>query len=293
VGFDLAAAIHAGVSMVIHAPARVFSQDPIATLTLVPMMVLVWAIVGGAIARASACEFAQRVFLSWPGALAFGLSRALGLALSLLLPIVFVALLVVLIALVGSATLALPYLNVLGALLYLPMLVIALVGVVALLAFAIGHVLLVPAIACEGTDAIDAIQRMYHYVLNRTLRLVVYLLLLVVQGVLLILVAGVIASSADALVSGAIAWMGPASASRVLEGGDALTGADAIAGGILSLWKGVPGLLVAALGISYIHAGGTVLYLLIRDINDHQDPSEIWMETLIEGTQAERQARAD
>lgn len=273
-----------GRGLLIDAPAAVWDADPLGVLILLPIMLVLWAIGAGAISRSAACEFAQRVEISWPAALAFGLRRWAALTMSLVLPLAFAMALLLLVALVGVVLLGIGALSVVGALVYPLLMLLALPAVVTLLGFALGHWMLAPAVACEGTDAIDAIQRVYHYVLHRALHLLAYVLALLVMGLLAAGVGAVVLSALDAGTASAVAWFAPAGALEV-----GATGAPAR---IIAFWRSVPGLLLLAYGVSYVHCAGCVMYLLIRDINDHQDASEIWMEGVIEGTQA-RATRAE
>ncbi len=290
---DLARTADAGRSILIDAPVDTFSANPFGALLLFPIMLAVWGIAGGAISRSAACEFAQRVHISWPQSLGFALSHGLSLAMVLILPIAFVLGLALLIALGGVLLLSLPYLNILGALLFPLMLLLGFVAVVTLLGFAVGNWMLAPAIACEATDAIDAIQRVYHYVLHRLIHLLVHLAILAALATILLMVASIVFGAMDDLVVGAIARLAPESAAALLQGPEALTGADAFAARLIATWRAVPTLLLGALAVSYAHCAGTVLYLLIRDINDHQAVEEIWMPTMIEGTQAPLEPNAD
>ncbi len=284
---DLPRAAASARALLIDAPADTFTLAPFASLVLFPLMLVVWAIGAGAISRSAACEFAQRVHISWPQSLAFSLSHALSLAMALILPVAFVLALVLLIAAGAWLLLSLPFLNVLGAILFPLLLLLGFIAVLTLLGLAVGHWMLAPAVACEATDAIDAIQRVYHYVLHRLIHLLTHIAILAILAAILLTIASIVLGAMDDLVAGAIARLAPDSAEALLtQDPETLTGPDATAARIIATWRAVPALLLSALAVSFAHCAGSVLYLLIRDINDHQAVEEIWMPTMIEGTQA-------
>ena len=106
-------------------------------------------------------------------AIDFALSNWLRLIFSLVLPLLIAGVLSVLL-LVGAFFLMLPWLDVVGGLLYGVALVMGF-GVVFLLAgYAGGFSLLVPAVASENCDAADAQQRAYAYVISNPLHLLGY-----------------------------------------------------------------------------------------------------------------------
>jgi hypothetical protein len=172
-----------------------------------------------------------------------------------------------------------------GAALVYPVALVAAVGCVLLLAaYVFSLPMLVPAVACEGTDAIDAAQRCFAYALARPLRLALYLAVVVVQGVLLTLViAALLNAAVQACAWVATAWADPAAreylrdaALRTAEATSDTPGSRVLAGRLIAFWSGLPAALLAALGVSYWFSSGTVLYLAMRQVCDGQDIGELW-----------------
>jgi hypothetical protein len=156
-------------------------------------------------------------------------------------------------------------------------------AVVLLLALTLlGAPMLLPALACEATDGIDAVQRTMAYVAARPLQYGAYVLILCVQAAittaLLIMLAVLVSETARAA---ATAWT-PTSVDpgRVLEGSSASL--RAMNAGIL-FWLNVPLLLVGGYVTSFVHTGGTVLYLAMRRVCDGQDVDDVWMPGSIPG----------
>lgn len=281
-----AGVVAAGGELLVGVPAALWSQDWPSVLLLGPPTLAVLAIAGGAIARLASLELAQGVRLAWPGALGFALSRWFGLTASLLVPLLFVLFLSGAIALAGWLLFVLPGVNVVGAVLLPVLLIVAIVAVVSMLIVALGWPMLPPAVACEGTDGIDAVQRVAAYVLHRPLRLALYLLILLLLGIVLVALAGGIAGGAAMLVQNAAAWLLPAERAVVLSGSSAeLEGVDRVAARIVGVWLNVLALLVSGVAYSYIFCAGSALYLAMRRIVDGQEVSDLWMPTLVPATQ--------
>jgi len=273
-----AAELGAAGRVLADAPGQVWTAHGVAGVLVLIPIVGVWAIVGGAISRSAACEFCQGVRLEWPVALGFGMTRWFGSVSALMWPLVLAGLIAGTIALAGWALFSAPILGILGGIVYPVMLIGSLIVVFLGAAWALGGSMLIPAIACENTDAVDSVQRAYNYTITRPARLVVYLsigLAVGVIGVWLVL----------ALVRGAV-WL-TTTAAALDGGGETLDGLVGAGSFLVSLWTGLAMAVVAGYAVSVYFTGSTVLYLLMRRVVDGQDESEIWMPGLIEGTLAE------
>lgn len=267
-----------------RAPAAMLTTYPITTLVLLIPSLAVWCVGVGAISRSTACEFSLDVLTPWPAALGFSLSRCGSLMAALAAPLVVVLVLALLIAAAGAALLTWPVGDVIGAILYPAALLLATIAVIAITGYMLGHKLLVPAVVCEGTDAVDAIQRSYAYVIGRPLRLLIYLSILALVGALCLFIAAAIAAGINAFAAGAAGyWSGPRGR-EILSGAPIPAGGTrAIASSIIRIFAAIPTLLAAAYAVSLYAGGSTVLYLLLRQVNDGQDPAELWMPGSVPG----------
>ena len=190
--------------------------------------------------------------------------------------------------LVGGFFLMLPWLDVLGGLLYGVALLLGF-GVVFLLAgYAAGFSLLVPAVACENCDAADAQQRAYAYVLSHPLHLLGYGFV----GITGLAVGFVVASLfavAVLNVTGALLDAATANAAVDVSYGFALfdlaprrTAALPLqlhsewSAGLVMLWQTVVVCLVAGYVFSYYFSASMVVYMLMRRVCDGQELDEIW-----------------
>lgn len=264
----------------------VAARPQVAAAVAVPAVVVL--VIGlGAIARMAACEFSQSVVLPWPRGLGFALGRVWSLLGAVVGPLIVAGGLLLAVALAGGAFFNWSVSAVAGALLYPLALILCGLAVVLMIGYMLAHGLLIAAVAVEGTDAIDAAQRAYAYVVGRPLRLLAYLAVL--YGVLV--VAGVafdiITMRTVELTARAAGWLaGPEADPALGLSHELATGDWAWAGRMISFWTAIPRLLVGAFVLSYGASASAVLYLVLRKLTDGQDTSEIWMPGMVGGTMA-------
>jgi len=275
-----------GLDLLSRLPGRIWSEYPVSAIVLGVPILVVWAIVGGGISRSAACDHAQGVRIDWPRALGFGLSRWFGFSAALVSPLVVAGVLLVGVVIAGGVLFALPGLRIIGALLYPLMLLAGALAAFALAVWVFAGAMLVPAVACEGTDAIDSVQRSYNYAVTRPLRLIAYLAILVVTGIVTV-GGGVLLARATVVLTASAAGAVLGSSADAVLAGESMGGADGVASFLVGMWSGIPLLLVSGYAVSYFFSASTLLYLLMRRVVDGQDASEIWMPGLIEGTLAE------
>lgn len=139
--------------------------------------------VGTMLARSVACEFALDQVIEWPEAMAYALRRLPSVLLAVAYPTAAVVAGVAVLA-VGGLLFRLPVGDVVAALLYGPALLGGFVAT-ALIILTVGGIWLIPpAVAVESCDAPDALSRAYAYVKNKPLRLLGYMALAIVVGLL-------------------------------------------------------------------------------------------------------------
>lgn len=283
-------------------PAEVLRQHPLATVLVVPPALWLFVVVGGAISRTAATEIGLGSWLEWPKAVGFAVSRWATLMGAVLVPLLVGWGICLGLAVGGWALFNIGVLGVVGGAGWVLFLIGGSVAGLVLLAYVLGHPLLVASVACESSDALDAVQHSYALVFARPLRLVVYALILVAQAV----VIGVVVSVAVGFVlrvseGSASVWVGERGAA-VLHGspitsvagtGSASGGAkvvastDRAAAWLVNFWNLIPAGLVGAFFVSYYWCANTLLFLGLRRVADGQDFAEIWMPGLVEGTMAE------
>ncbi|MEZ6242355.1 MAG: hypothetical protein R3B57_04865 [Phycisphaerales bacterium] len=295
-------------------PGRLLDQYPISFFLLGIPIIVVWVLFGGAISRSAAVEFSSGRVIGWERAAGLAVRKWLSLLGAVLAPLAIVVAIAVALA-IGGLLFAVPFVHLAPAALYFIALILGAIAVVVLVLWSVARPMLVPGVACEGTDALDAIQRAFAYVFARPGRLVLYMLILALQGLIVIGLFSVIVSSITAftaastgafigdkpreIIVGGSAGGEPMTFDELIEqtreqaeraGDDAGTD-DAVADEnapakplvtrkwarwLVSLWTGALELLVGGLMISFYFTAGTVLYLVMRQLCDGQDVAELW-----------------
>ncbi len=261
-------------------PLELVAKHPAWTIVLVVLSVPVVSIGGGTISRMVACEFSQAFMLAWTDALGMALRRRNSLIGAAVAPLLIVGVLLGVLSIGGWALLNWTGLNLLGAAVYPIFLAGGFAAGITLIGYVFGQCLLAPAVVCENTDAIDAMQRAYAYVIASPLRLGVYAAILALQFLAVVGVLGLIVGVSLHMTAWAsTALSGPEAAAMVggvfrgirPAGGDVEHGAS-----MISFWVAIPTALLTAFMLSFYFSASTILYILLRRLNDGQDPVEIW-----------------
>lgn len=279
----------AGVAGLFALPGRLVRDYPVSVWALGVPMFAVWALFAGAIARGVACEAAGLPVPGWTRALAFALRRWVAFVLAWVVPIGVIVVSHLVLAVSGFVFLSVPVLDVVGGVLYGLGLVLGLVSVLLQVLLVLGGPMLIPAIATEGTDSIDGLQRGFGYVFGRPLRLVIYLLIACAVGAAAVGLAGALAGAVDGRTTDVMtSWTSDEANEKVdwrPEGFEADSG-DGIGARtgdathrVVGFWRSVLTLMVAGYGVSYFATAGTLVYLCARRVNDGQDVGEVWQPT--------------
>ncbi|MBC7833947.1 MAG: hypothetical protein H7Y88_02470 [Phycisphaerales bacterium] len=268
--FNAPAAAAALYHLVIRKPAMLLIDHPLAMLVAVPLIILAIAALGGAIARSAAASFAAGSYTPWPRALGFSLGRIGSLVGAMLALPVAAWLICLLLAIAGWMLLNLPVLNVIGGLAYGLALIAGLVAFMLAAAVLLGGPLVIPAVVCDGADAIDAAQRSFAYVIGRPLRLAIYALILFGLGVA---ACWLVAWAAH----GAIEFAGASTHAWVTPPADAPAPGWMArqTGELIRLWTLLALIAVSGYAISYFFCASTILYLAIRRVSDGQEMSDL------------------
>ena len=263
---DAPAAARGMYDLFIRAPVREFAEHP-AWATLGVLVVTLLLLVVCAIARSAAVRFATGREPGWEAAVAFALGRWRSVLGAVLAPVLLVLVIAGLLALFGLVFLQLTGLNVVGGLLYPLALLLGLLGACLMGAVLVGHPLLVPAVACNGADTIDAVQRAGAYVLARPLRVALYAALLAALGLLALFAVAVVLLLAVHLTGRAgQSWSGPPARQNWT---------DDLTAWLVGLWSLIPLGLLWAYALSYWSCASTLLYLAVRRAADGQEMRQI------------------
>lgn len=143
----------------------------------------IWSLLGGAICRIAALHFTRDEKPTLQQGLQFAKKRWFGgFFLAPCIPLVFVGLILLVMAL-GGLLLRIPLIgDILGGLLFFLAILGGFFAAVLLIGLLVGGSLFWPAVAIEGSDAFDSFSRALSYPLTRPLKAIVYAILLIVVG---------------------------------------------------------------------------------------------------------------
>lgn len=260
-------------------------NDVVGAIVLIPVALAILLLGLLAICRSAGMELSRRELMSWPATLAYARQHAGSMLVAALAPIA-VIIAITLVAMGLGLLLSNGVTSVVGVMLLGFVYLLGALAVLAVLGLVIGVGLMPASIACEGTDGLDAVSRVFNYLKERPLRLALYTIVagasaLVAVGVLTALLVGgtllVNSGTTPTDFNDGAAYvdrmaMATQAAARGLE-------AEEFSGWSrfwVSLWDDLFGLLIYGLTVSAIGCAGTGIYLAMRRLCDGQEFGEIW-----------------
>lgn len=269
----------------LDAPAHALRVAPWSVLAICLPVLAIWGVLGGAIARSAATEHGLGRRLSWTTALTMGVSRWVPLTLVHAGPLVFIGSIAALLMVLGYIGFSVPFVQIVAGALFVVGLVLAAMAVIVLAGLVLGLPLLVPAIVCEGCDAIDGVQRVLAYAVSHPLRLAMYLAILLAQLSVSLLVLAALVQATREFAAWSASLLLKEDFARLLReqvisgtqpGLGDYTDQQRLAGDIAGFWGRFLGLLVPAFAVSYFFSSGSILYLTMRRLCDGQDKADLW-----------------
>ncbi|BAM04261.1 hypothetical protein [Phycisphaera mikurensis] len=176
-------------------------------------------------------------------------------------------------ALLGLLLFSLPWLDVLGGLLFGPMLLAGLGAAVVVAALLLSYPLMAAAVAVEGTDAFDTMSRCFAYLTAKPWSYLFYALVAALYGAacfgfLWLLVEGAIRLTACLVEAGAIGSPSAFREALAYADGPASGGGEApstaITGWLVWFWLVCLRALPLAFAFSFACTASTMIYLLLR-----------------------------
>jgi hypothetical protein len=265
--------------------------------------VVVWAVFGGAITRIAAVQFASEEKISMMEALRFATGKFLSYAGAPVIPLIFIAIIVVPCFLGGLISALLAWFGLpgggaifAGLLWVLPLLAAFAMAIIAIM-WAIGWPLMFSTISAEGSDSFDALSRSYAYAFQRPWHYLFYALLAAVFGSLcsffVLLFADLLVHTAQWAVSWGDVWLGqlptllkqmfyyaPEASgwAPTLSAEEAPTGATLVGAVFTGAWLYVVFMLLVGFVYSYFWSASTVIYFLLRRDVDNTELQEVYVE---------------
>lgn len=250
---------------------ELFTLDT-AWLLLLGVLAGVFALGSGAMARMVGVDVAADADMSTRHAVRFSMARWTSLLIAHWVPIGLVLVAGLLLGVFGLALLSVPGVSVLGAALFGLAICIGAITMAICLALLLGGWMLAPAVVCESTDGVDAIQRCFAYVYKRIGHTLLYLAILIGVGLVAFwIVRFIVLGGYEFAAASIYQWISDA---RVIE----LHNTGSLTARLFSLWRWFFELLVSGWVLSYTSTGATLMYLALRRVCDDQDPRDLWME---------------
>jgi hypothetical protein len=238
-------------------------------------VVLVWGVLGGAIARIAVVELASGERPGVAAALRFALGRIGALVGAPLSPLIGLSVLGGLCALVGLLYRLGPTgETIAGALAFLPLLA-GLLMALLLAGLGLGWPLMVLTVAAQGEDVFDALSRSYSYVFQRPWRYLGLVTLAWAIGALGLIAAWVLANLVVQMALWGLTAGGPDT--RVIRLFEPSAGGDAgMAGTLHAFWLAVVDLLASGWIYAYFWSASAIVYLLIRRDVDGTEIEDVY-----------------
>jgi len=267
-------------------PYVLAQQAPWTTAALALVLLPVWTLLVGAVSRSAVMDAARGQTVTLAESVAFAWARRGALVGAYVIPAVTAAVLAGLLWLFGVALLRLPGLDVAGGLLYGVALLLGFCFTLIVLGFAAGFPLLIPAVAGDDADGVDAVQRAYSFLLERPFSYLVWTAALLAQGaagvfvVTALLVTAInwtagLAAPADPVIAGDVPVFG-AVPERLGPEGETLAGTDALAAAAIGLWERFALALAGAFAVSVFACASSLVYLRLRQACDGQSIDDVW-----------------
>jgi hypothetical protein len=248
----------------------------------------VWSVLAGAMTRIAAVEQATDAPMGFSAALEFSLENFLSYMTAALLPIVGIGVFWLLCT-IGGWIGRIPVIGppVLGLLWGLELAFGFLMALILIAAVA-GWPLMYATIGVEASDGFDAFSRSYSYVFTRPWHYLWFALAALVYGALVTTFISVVASLVVYLsAAGVASGMGASQAAAMLFGSPDSVGGPGFVSSLPSsnvgvgtliagAWLQVVGLLVAGFAASFFWTSSTVIYLLLRQVDDATDFREVY-----------------
>ncbi|MCK4625647.1 MAG: hypothetical protein KAV00_10080 [Phycisphaerae bacterium] len=276
------------------------STYPVYSIIYIVVALAIWSVLGGAICRIAALHAAREEKISIKTAVSFSLSKFIGFFTAPLLPLGIIVLLGIFLALGGL----LGTIPVVGEWIVAILFFLALIlgAVIAFLTVGLigGAPLMWPTIAVEGSDSFDAISRSFSYTFTRPFRYGLYWVIAAIYGTICYLFVRLFAFITLLAVHSWVGWwMGIADRPEYAPGAgkldvmwakptfesfhapfhfEAMSGSEAGAAVVMSLWVYLVIGVVAAFGICFLFSAATNIYCLLRRKIDATDLDDVYIE---------------
>jgi len=248
----------------------------------------VWSVLGGAMTRIAAVEQATDAPMAFSGALRFSFENFFSYMTAALLPVAGIGAFWLLCT-IGGWIGRIPYVGqpVLGLLWGLELAFGFLMALILIAAVA-GWPLMYATIGVEASDGFDAFSRSYSYVFTRPWHYLWFAIVALTYGALVTTFISLVASLVVYLsAAGVASGLGASRAAAMLFGSPGSVGGPGLISSepaattgfgmyVAGAWLQFVGLLVAGFAGSFFWTATTVIYLLLRQVDDATDFREVF-----------------
>ncbi|HSZ56178.1 MAG TPA: hypothetical protein VK797_10990 [Tepidisphaeraceae bacterium] len=291
-------------NFIAHGPLWLWRTHWLFAILYTAWFLLIWSVLGGAIARIAAVHVARDEKISVRHALTFSAGKVLSFIFAPVIPVLIVLGIGVIIALASAILFHIPWVGpIVAGIFFFLALIGGFVITLVILGTLGGFNLMYPTVAVEGSDSFDAISRSFSYVFARPWRMLWYTIVAVVYGAIcylfvrffvwLILAATWFfmswflggthlppddKSPADVFPR---IWPQPQDPLERLSYSpqyDMLKGTEATAAGLIVWWNYLLIGLVGAFVISFYFSANTIIYYLMRREVDATDLDDVYVE---------------
>jgi hypothetical protein len=268
-------------------PEASWSQKALAWTRLL-WALCVWSVLAGAMTRIAAVEQASDTPMAFSGALRFSIENFPSYMTAALLPMIFIGVFWLLCT-IGGWIGRIPFVGepVLGVLWGIE-LVFGFLMALILIAAVVGWPLMYATIGVEASDGFDAFSRSYSYVFTRPWHYLWFALVALTYGAIVTTFISLVASLVFYLsAAGVASGLGASrTGGMVLGSPESVGGSEffssqpsttgAAGPGIAGAWLQLVGLVVAGFAGSFFWTATTVIYLLLRQVDDATDFREVY-----------------
>ncbi len=258
-----------------------------------------WAFFGGAITRLAAVQLAGKDRPGLVETLRFVAGRYLSYLAAPIVPLIFVALIVILSIVYGLVLHIWPFVGDVIDSVAFPILVLLGFGQAVLLVGLVGYPLMYATVSAEGSDTFDALSRSYNYVFQSPWNYIWYSLVAILYGAVLVFFVVFMGSFVVYLTKWSISqtpltettfpsrridnWFAYAPTSfhwrdLLVTSPPVLTWYSQISAVVVSLWVTIIFLLMIGFAYSYYFSAFTMVYLLMRRKVDDTELDEVYLE---------------
>lgn len=276
-------------AMVIETPAWLWSNHPWFFLIFGAYGLIVKMVLGGAIARLATMQACADASDGLFETMSFTLPRAVWFIVAPIIPMAVAGIVYLILAVGGWVLFNIPGLNIVGALGFFLMLLGGFVAACLLVFTSLGAGLLPSALAVEGTDAFDAVSRVFTFLIYRPVRYLILMAITLIYGALTYLLVGLILHFTLWFTFMAVgAWVGEFDQLvefkrfgelPVAVETDGLSTMQKGTAWLLLVWSRLWFGLSLAYAISYLFTAQTWMYLLLRRDVDGTDFADCFVES--------------